>query len=64
MTKPFLILSVVTVAATLHAQTSTTAVTKAPTVDQILSLSWKVLMPSTLLLLVSTAIVVVWRAGV
>jgi len=33
-------------------------------VDQILTLSWKVLMPATLLLLVSTAIVVVWRAGV
>ena len=33
-------------------------------VDQILALSWKVLMPATLVLLVSTAIVVVWRAGV
>jgi NADH-quinone oxidoreductase subunit H len=33
-------------------------------VDQILTLSWKVLLPSTLLLLVTTAIVVVWRAGV
>jgi NADH-quinone oxidoreductase subunit H len=33
-------------------------------VDQILALSWKVLMPATLLLLVSTAVVVVWRAGV
>jgi NADH-quinone oxidoreductase subunit H len=33
-------------------------------VDQILTLSWKVLMPATLLLLVTTAIVVVWRAGV
>lgn len=32
-------------------------------VDQILALSWKVLLPSTLLLLVTTAIVVVWRAG-
>ncbi|HZM62141.1 MAG TPA: NADH-quinone oxidoreductase subunit NuoH [Vicinamibacterales bacterium] len=33
-------------------------------VDQILTLSWKVLLPFTLLLLVSTAFVVVWRAGV
>jgi NADH-quinone oxidoreductase subunit H len=33
-------------------------------VDQILTLSWKVLMPATLVLLVTTAIVVVWRAGV
>jgi NADH-quinone oxidoreductase subunit H len=33
-------------------------------VDQILTLSWKVLLPFTLLLLVSTAVVVVWRAGV
>jgi NADH-quinone oxidoreductase subunit H len=35
-------------------------------VDQILALSWKVLLPSTLALLVATAIVVVWRhnAGV
>jgi NADH-quinone oxidoreductase subunit H len=33
-------------------------------VDQILALSWKVLMPATLVLLVSTAVVVVWRAGV
>jgi NADH-quinone oxidoreductase subunit H len=33
-------------------------------VDQILTLSWKVLMPATLLLLVTSAIVVVWRAGV
>ncbi|MBM3771779.1 MAG: NADH-quinone oxidoreductase subunit NuoH [Acidimicrobiia bacterium] len=32
-------------------------------VDQILALSWKALLPSTLLLLVATAIVVVWRAG-
>ncbi len=32
-------------------------------VDQILALSWKVLMPATLLLLVSTAIVVVWRTS-
>src|SRR6187455_3629844 len=30
-------------------------------VDQILALSWKVLMPATLLLLISTGIVVVWR---
>jgi NADH-quinone oxidoreductase subunit H len=30
-------------------------------VDQILALSWKVLLPATLALLVSTAIVVVWR---
>jgi len=30
-------------------------------VDQILALSWKVLLPSTLALLVATAIVVVWR---
>jgi NADH-quinone oxidoreductase subunit H len=33
-------------------------------VDQILTLSWKVLLPFTLLLLVSTAFVVVWRDGV
>ena len=34
-------------------------------VDQILALSWKVLLPSTLLLLIATSIVVVWRgAGV
>jgi NADH-quinone oxidoreductase subunit H len=32
-------------------------------VDQILALSWKLLLPSTLALLVSTAIVVVWRQG-
>ena len=30
-------------------------------VDQILALSWKVLMPATLLLLVTTGVVVVWR---
>jgi NADH-quinone oxidoreductase subunit H len=30
-------------------------------VDQILALSWKVLLPSTLVLLISTAAVVVWR---
>ena len=30
-------------------------------VDQILALSWKVLMPATLLLLVATGVVVVWR---
>jgi NADH-quinone oxidoreductase subunit H len=33
-------------------------------VDQILTLSWKVLMPATLVLLVTTAFVVVWRSGV
>ena len=32
-------------------------------VDQILALSWKALVPSTLLLLLATAIVVVWRSG-
>ena len=32
-------------------------------VDQILALSWKFLLPSTLTLLVATAIVVVWRYG-
>jgi NADH-quinone oxidoreductase subunit H len=32
-------------------------------VDQILALSWKVLLPSTLALLVATAIVVVWRSS-
>jgi NADH-quinone oxidoreductase subunit H len=32
-------------------------------VDQILTLSWKLLLPSTLLLLVMTAIVVVWRTS-
>ena len=32
-------------------------------VDQILALSWKVLLPFSLLLLVSTGIVVVWRAN-
>jgi len=32
-------------------------------VDQILALSWKALLPATLLLLVGTAIVVVWRTG-
>ena len=30
-------------------------------VDQILALSWKALLPSTLLLLIATALVVVWR---
>ena len=30
-------------------------------VDQILALSWKALLPATLLLLVATAFVVVWR---
>ncbi len=32
-------------------------------VDQILALSWKALMPMTLLLLIATAFVVVWRAN-
>ena len=32
-------------------------------VDQILALSWKLLLPATLLLLVATAVVVVWRTG-
>ena len=32
-------------------------------VDQILALSWKVLLPLTLMLLVVTAMVVVWRTG-
>jgi len=32
-------------------------------VDQILALSWKVLLPATLMLLISTAVVVVWRTG-
>jgi len=32
-------------------------------VDQILALSWKLLLPATLALLVTTAIVVVWRSG-
>ena len=32
-------------------------------VDQILALSWKLLLPATLALLVATAIVVVWRYG-
>ena len=32
-------------------------------VDQILALSWKALMPVTLLLLIATAFVVVWRAN-
>ena len=32
-------------------------------VDQILALSWKLLLPSTLALLIATAIVVVWRHG-
>jgi len=32
-------------------------------VDQILALSWKVLLPATLALLVATSIVVVWRHG-
>ena len=32
-------------------------------VDQILALSWKALMPATLVLLVATAVVVVWRTS-
>jgi NADH-quinone oxidoreductase subunit H len=32
-------------------------------VDQILALSWKALLPMTLLLLLATSVVVVWRAG-
>ena len=32
-------------------------------VDQILAISWKLLMPATLLLLMATALVVVWRSG-
>ena len=32
-------------------------------VDQILALSWKALLPATLMLLISTAVVVVWRTG-
>jgi NADH-quinone oxidoreductase subunit H len=32
-------------------------------VDQILAISWKLLLPATLLLLMVTALVVVWRAG-
>ena len=32
-------------------------------VDQILTLSWKALLPSTLVLLIATSFVVVWRAG-
>jgi NADH-quinone oxidoreductase subunit H len=32
-------------------------------VDQILALSWKALLPASLVLLLTTAIVVVWRAG-
>ncbi len=32
-------------------------------VDQILALSWKALLPSTLLLLIATALVVVWRSN-
>jgi len=33
-------------------------------VDQILALSWKGLLPTSLVLLITTAIVVVWRTGV
>jgi NADH-quinone oxidoreductase subunit H len=32
-------------------------------VDQILTLSWKVLLPFTLVLLIATSFVVVWRNG-
>jgi NADH-quinone oxidoreductase subunit H len=32
-------------------------------VDQILALSWKALLPATLLLLVATATLVVWRGN-
>ena len=32
-------------------------------VDQILAISWKLLLPATLLLVVATAAVIVWRAG-
>ena len=32
-------------------------------VDQILAISWKLLLPATLLLLMATALAVVWRAG-
>jgi NADH:ubiquinone oxidoreductase subunit H len=32
-------------------------------VDQILALSWKALLPMTLLLLLATSIVVVWRGS-
>jgi len=32
-------------------------------VDQILALSWKALLPATLMLLIATAVVVVWRTG-
>jgi NADH-quinone oxidoreductase subunit H len=32
-------------------------------VDQILTLSWKALLPATLVLLIATAVVVVWRTG-
>jgi NADH-quinone oxidoreductase subunit H len=32
-------------------------------VDQILAISWKLLLPATLLLVLVTAGVVVWRAG-
>jgi len=33
-------------------------------VDQILRISWKLLLPATLILVVATATVIVWRAGV
>jgi NADH-quinone oxidoreductase subunit H len=32
-------------------------------VDQILALSWKALLPATLALLITTAVVVVWRTS-
>jgi NADH:ubiquinone oxidoreductase subunit H len=32
-------------------------------VDQILALSWKALLPATLVLLISTAVVIVWRTN-
>jgi NADH-quinone oxidoreductase subunit H len=32
-------------------------------VDQILALSWKALLPATLVLLLATAVVVVWRTN-
>ena len=32
-------------------------------VDQILTLSWKFLLPATLTLLIATSFVIVWRAG-
>jgi len=32
-------------------------------VDQILQISWKLLLPLTMLLVIATAITVVWRSG-